>query len=67
MFMSSQMALTPPPIGEGALYEIHFKDLRPSLDWSPNFGWTVLASQVLTFTLLFAYVVAFLCFSFPTN
>ncbi|XP_019259228.1 PREDICTED: uncharacterized protein LOC109237385 isoform X1 [Nicotiana attenuata] len=41
----AEMALTPPPIGEGALYEIHFKDLRPSLDWSPNFGWTVLASQ----------------------
>ncbi|XP_070041973.1 uncharacterized protein [Nicotiana tomentosiformis] len=41
----AEMALTPPPIGEGALYEIHFKDLRPSLDWSPNFGWTVPASQ----------------------
>lgn len=41
----AELALTPPPVGEGAIYEVSFKDLRPSLDWSPNFGWTVPTSQ----------------------
>ncbi|MCD9559946.1 hypothetical protein HAX54_018325 [Datura stramonium] len=41
----AELALTPPPVGEGAIYEVSFKDVRPSLDWSPNFGWTVPTSQ----------------------
>ncbi|XP_055825902.1 uncharacterized protein LOC129894305 [Solanum dulcamara] len=41
----AELALTPPPVGEGALYEVSFKDLRPSLEWSPDFGWTVPTSQ----------------------
>ncbi|KAJ8531486.1 hypothetical protein K7X08_026920 [Anisodus acutangulus] len=41
----AELALTPPPVGEGSIYEVSFKDLRPSLDWSPNFGWTVPTSQ----------------------
>ncbi|XP_059291143.1 uncharacterized protein LOC132044655 [Lycium ferocissimum] len=41
----AELALTPPPVGEGAMYEVSFKDLRPSLDWSPNFGWIVPTSQ----------------------
>ncbi|XP_057771376.1 uncharacterized protein LOC130991282 isoform X6 [Salvia miltiorrhiza] len=33
--------LTPPPLGEGSSYKGLLKDLRPSLDWSPEHGWTV--------------------------
>ncbi|KAK4733071.1 hypothetical protein R3W88_007332 [Solanum pinnatisectum] len=42
----AELALTPPPVGEGALYEVSFKDLRRSLEWSPDFGWTLPTSQV---------------------
>ncbi|KAL1559575.1 hypothetical protein AAHA92_09904 [Salvia divinorum] len=37
----AQIELTPPPLGEGSSYKVLFKDLRPSLDWSPELGWTV--------------------------
>ncbi|KAG6418683.1 hypothetical protein SASPL_120887 [Salvia splendens] len=37
----AQIELTPPPYGEGSSYEVLFKDLRPSLDWSPELGWTL--------------------------
>ncbi|PIA36504.1 hypothetical protein AQUCO_03400419v1 [Aquilegia coerulea] len=30
-----------PPVGEGQCYEASCKDLRPSLDWSPECGWTL--------------------------
>ncbi|KAA8548770.1 hypothetical protein F0562_000454 [Nyssa sinensis] len=36
-----QIQLPPPPLGEGASYEVFCKDLRPSLDWSPEHGWTL--------------------------
>ncbi|XP_059650907.1 uncharacterized protein LOC132297535 [Cornus florida] len=36
-----QIYLLPPPLGEGLSYEVFCKDLRPSLDWSPECGWTV--------------------------
>ncbi|CAN6439436.1 unnamed protein product [Victoria cruziana] len=36
-----QVALLGPPLGEGGSYEALCKDLRPSLDWSPEDGWTV--------------------------
>lgn len=36
-----QIDLLPPPLGEGSSYEALTKDLRPSLDWSPEKGWTV--------------------------
>ncbi|KAL0457065.1 UNVERIFIED_CONTAM: hypothetical protein Slati_1045700 [Sesamum latifolium] len=37
----AEIELHPPPRGEGSSYEVHLKDLRPSLDWSPQCGWTV--------------------------
>ncbi|XP_057771372.1 uncharacterized protein LOC130991282 isoform X2 [Salvia miltiorrhiza] len=37
----AQIDLTPPPLGEGSSYKGLLKDLRPSLDWSPEHGWTV--------------------------
>ncbi|CAJ1978278.1 unnamed protein product [Sphenostylis stenocarpa] len=36
-----QISLLPPPLGEGLSYEALSKDLRPSLDWCPEKGWTV--------------------------
>lgn len=36
-----KIELPPPPVGEGCSYEVSCKDLRPSLDWSPENGWTV--------------------------
>lgn len=36
-----QIKLPEPPIGEGKFYEARCEDLRPSLDWSPEIGWTV--------------------------
>ncbi|KAL4199830.1 hypothetical protein AMTRI_Chr03g146760 [Amborella trichopoda] len=36
-----QVSLLEPPFGEGGIYEASAKDLRPSLDWSPEDGWTV--------------------------
>ncbi|XP_021721792.1 uncharacterized protein LOC110689330 isoform X2 [Chenopodium quinoa] len=36
-----QIKLLEPPRGEGSSYTVNCKDLRPSLDWSPESGWTV--------------------------
>ncbi|KAJ9182230.1 hypothetical protein P3X46_006250 [Hevea brasiliensis] len=36
-----RIKLFPPPVGEGLSYEASCADLRPSLDWSPEHGWTV--------------------------
>ncbi|MCH82222.1 hypothetical protein A2U01_0003023, partial [Trifolium medium] len=36
-----QVDLLPHPLGEGDTYKALTKDLRPSLDWSPEKGWTV--------------------------
>ncbi|KAJ4968084.1 hypothetical protein NE237_014785 [Protea cynaroides] len=36
-----KVELPKPPFGEGKSYEAFCKDLRPSLDWSPEQGWTV--------------------------
>ncbi|KAK1278639.1 hypothetical protein QJS04_geneDACA021337 [Acorus gramineus] len=36
-----EVKLSNPPLGEGKTYEAFCKDLRPSLDWSPEYGWTV--------------------------
>ncbi|XP_049935734.1 uncharacterized protein LOC116267553 isoform X2 [Nymphaea colorata] len=36
-----KVALLESPLGEGGSYEALCKDLRPSLDWSPDDGWTV--------------------------
>lgn len=33
------------PEGEGGSYEVYCKDLRPSLDWSPEDGWRVPTSK----------------------
>ncbi|RVW92048.1 hypothetical protein CK203_037093 [Vitis vinifera] len=40
--------LLPPPNGEGLSYEVFCKDLRPSLDWSPSYGWRVPSPMVGT-------------------
>ncbi|CAK9143561.1 unnamed protein product [Ilex paraguariensis] len=40
-----QIELPHPPLGEGASYEVSCNDLRPSLDWSPDIGWTVPSSM----------------------
>ncbi|KAL8048117.1 hypothetical protein ABFX02_07G042200 [Erythranthe guttata] len=37
----AQIELTQPPFGEGSFYEILLKDIRPSLDWSLEHGWTM--------------------------
>ncbi|KAI3469708.1 hypothetical protein Pfo_026371 [Paulownia fortunei] len=37
----AKIELKPPPIGEGSIYEVLLKDVRPSLDWSPEYGWTI--------------------------
>ncbi|KAE9618229.1 putative Agenet-like domain-containing protein [Lupinus albus] len=36
-----QIDLLPPPLGEGSSYTALSKDLRPSLHWFPEKGWTV--------------------------
>lgn len=36
-----KIELHPPPVGEGSTYEVSFKNLRPSLDWCLDNGWTV--------------------------
>ncbi|CAL0302572.1 unnamed protein product [Lupinus luteus] len=36
-----QIDLLPPPLGEGSSYRALSKDLRPSLHWCPDKGWTV--------------------------
>uniref|UniRef100_A0A9I9E1Y1 Agenet domain-containing protein n=2 Tax=Cucumis melo TaxID=3656 RepID=A0A9I9E1Y1_CUCME len=36
-----KVELLPPPFGEGLAYRASSKDLRPSLDWSPESGWMV--------------------------
>ncbi|KAG7611598.1 Agenet domain plant type [Arabidopsis suecica] len=38
---SVQIELLAPPYGEGSSYEAQSKDLRPSLEWSLEDGWTV--------------------------
>ncbi|OVA01465.1 Tudor-like [Macleaya cordata] len=40
-----QVKLPEPPVGEGKSYKASCKDLRPSLDWSPEHGWTVPISK----------------------
>ncbi|XP_042060006.1 uncharacterized protein LOC121804505 isoform X3 [Salvia splendens] len=37
----AEIELRPPPLGEGSSYKAHIKDLRPSLDWSLQHGWTL--------------------------
>ncbi|VFQ76820.1 unnamed protein product [Cuscuta campestris] len=37
----AQIELIPPPVGEGTTYDVFVKDLRPSLDWSPELGWNL--------------------------
>ncbi|KAH0634222.1 hypothetical protein KY284_037008 [Solanum tuberosum] len=41
----AKIELLPPPLGEGETYDAFVKDLRPSLDWSPEYGWVMPASQ----------------------
>ncbi|GJN36105.1 hypothetical protein PR202_gb24941 [Eleusine coracana subsp. coracana] len=41
-----QVKLLRPPVGEGQCYDANINDLRPTLDWSLEGGWTVPLSQV---------------------
>ncbi|XP_010494207.1 PREDICTED: uncharacterized protein LOC104771395 [Camelina sativa] len=43
---SLQIELLAPPYGEGCIYEALSKDVRPSLEWSLEDGWTVPFSKV---------------------
>ncbi|KAF8388197.1 hypothetical protein HHK36_026863 [Tetracentron sinense] len=36
-----KIKLPEPPLGEGLTYDVFCKDLRPSLEWSSENGWTV--------------------------
>ncbi|KAL0710355.1 hypothetical protein Bca4012_017333 [Brassica carinata] len=36
-----QIELFPPPLGEGETYTALRRDVRPTLDWSPEDGWTL--------------------------
>ncbi|KAL9240349.1 hypothetical protein vseg_014582 [Gypsophila vaccaria] len=36
-----EIKLPDEPVGEGLTYVASYKDLRPSLNWSPNSGWTL--------------------------
>ncbi|CAN8302204.1 unnamed protein product [Cochlearia groenlandica] len=40
-----QMELIPPPYGQGEEYKALCKDLRPSLEWSPEDGWKLPSSM----------------------
>ncbi|CAO2839114.1 unnamed protein product [Amaranthus hypochondriacus] len=41
----AKVKLLEPPRGEGSSYEVDCENLRPSLEWSPKFGWTVPKSE----------------------
>ncbi|KAL8517829.1 hypothetical protein ACS0TY_009223 [Phlomoides rotata] len=41
----AQVELKPPPLGEGQTYDVFLKDVRPSLDWSLERGWTILCQE----------------------
>ncbi|ONM25076.1 Agenet domain-containing protein [Zea mays] len=46
MTLGSGLQLPAPPIGEGRCYIANHKDLRPTLEWSLEKGWTVPLAQV---------------------
>ncbi|GAV85725.1 hypothetical protein CFOL_v3_29159, partial [Cephalotus follicularis] len=50
-----RIELLPPPMGEGYAYEVFCKDLRPSLDWSPDNGWAVPSTMVLSLSCIFEF------------
>ncbi|KAK9182799.1 hypothetical protein WN944_025945 [Citrus x changshan-huyou] len=45
----ARIELLPPPVGEGLSYEVFLKDLRPTLEWSLDNGWTVPTSIMILF------------------
>ncbi|ESR33390.1 hypothetical protein CICLE_v10005898mg [Citrus x clementina] len=53
-----KIELLPPPVGEGLSYEVFLKDLRPTLEWSLDNGWTVPTS-----VLSLSPMSTFLCLS----
>ena len=53
-----QVELLPPPLGEGKSYQASFCDLRPSLDWSVEDGWTVPTSKVGASFFFFPFSMA---------
>lgn len=52
-----QIELPPPPMGEGLSYEAIRNELRPSLDWTPEYGWTVPKLVVAFFLLCFCLCI----------
>lgn len=47
IYCGMQIELPELPIGEGHSYIAHSKDLRPSLDWTPQNGWMVPVPKVI--------------------
>ncbi|KAL6519938.1 hypothetical protein OROMI_032832 [Orobanche minor] len=43
----AKIKLNKPPYGEGSSYDVELKDVRPSLDWYPKYGWTIHTKLVL--------------------
>ncbi|MCL7038509.1 hypothetical protein MKW94_022173 [Papaver nudicaule] len=43
-----QIQIPEHPVGEGGSYAVRSKDLRPSLNWTPELGWTVPISEIGT-------------------
>lgn len=52
-----QIELPPPPMGEGLSYEAIRNELRPSLDWTPEYGWMVPKLVVAFFLLCFCLCI----------
>ncbi|KAK1281827.1 hypothetical protein QJS10_CPB22g00285 [Acorus calamus] len=52
-----EVKLSNPPLGEGKTYEAFCKDLRPSLDWSPEYGWTVPVDEEIVVLILVSLVL----------
>ncbi|KAF5186951.1 Agenet-like domain-containing protein [Thalictrum thalictroides] len=55
-----KIKLHDPPVGEGQCYEASCKDLRPSLDWSPERGWTLPISSVPFFSLFYFHCMNYI-------
>lgn len=49
-YLFFQIELFPPPLGEGETYKALRKDVRPTLDWSPEDGWTLPSTVSLPYT-----------------
>ncbi|KAJ1688568.1 hypothetical protein LUZ63_019958 [Rhynchospora breviuscula] len=64
---SVQVELPEPPIGEGGVYKGVLRDLRPSLNWSQENGWSVPISQENGASWCTAHLVQCLPLAFMHN